>query len=336
MRIQHVLVALALTGGLALAQDKVTLSNGDVLTGKVTTMTDGKLTIASPVLGDVVVEMAKISSIATAEPVQLLTTSGDLLRRRIRSIESGAMLFDGEGQQPLSGVAAINPPADPPPKWTGAFKVGAGLTSGNTERRNIGASFDAELRREDDRVSADAAWDYAEDKQPGSTNWNLTQRRAGGGLKYDRFLSECTYALVTTRVLGDTLADIDLRYTVGVGLGRQILEGDDTSLLAELGVSYFKESYRSGAPKNDYLSARVAYKLRHKFNDQTRLIHGVEAFPSLEDSQDVYLQSTTEVQTNLSDSMIGSLAWIWDYDNTPSPGRDRSDHRVLLSVGWTF
>jgi hypothetical protein len=34
--------------------------------------------------------------------------------------------------------------------------------------------------------------------------------------------------------------------------------------------------------------------------------------------------------------MIASVAWVMDYDNTPSPGFERVDHRVLLSVGWSF
>ena len=137
-------------------------------------------------------------------------------------------------------------------------------------------------------------------------------------------------------MLGDTLADIELRYTVGAGLGYQILDDATTRLNAEAGLAWFYENYRSATPAVDYLAARVAYKLRHEFSDKTRLIHGVEAYPSLERAEDVYFQATTELQTNLTESMIGSLSWVWDYDNTPAPGRDRSDNRVLLAVGWTF
>ncbi len=336
MHIRNALAAVLIASCAAVAQDKVTLSNGDVLTGAIKTMADGKLVLATPVLGDVTVEMAKITSITSAEPVQVETSSGDLLRRRLAGIENGALKFDGQGSELLTNISRFNPPKENEPKWTGAFKVGAGLTSGNSERRNVGASFDAELRRSDDRITADAAWDYAQDKPQGQTTWNLTQRRVGAGLKYDRFLSKKLYYLITTRVLGDTLADLDLRYTAGLGLGYQFLEDATTSLSGEAGLSYFNENYRSNTPSVDYVAARVAYKLRHAFNDKTRMIHGVEAFPSLESPDDVYLQATTEVQTNLSESMIGSLAWIWDYDNTPAPGRDRSDHRVLLTVGWTF
>jgi putative salt-induced outer membrane protein YdiY len=335
MRIAFVVAALALATTAA-AQDKVTLANGDVLTGTIKTLADGKLVITSPVLGDVVVEFAKVKDITTQDQVRVLTSSGDLLRRRIAGIENGQLKFADQGQELLANIAQLNPPEAPEPKWTGALKVGAGFFSGNTDRRNIGAAFDAELRRSDDRISADGSWDYAQDKPQGSTNWNLTQRRVGGGLKYDRFLTKSLYYLLSTRVLGDTLADIELRYTVGAGLGYQILDDATTKLSAEAGLSWFYENYRSGAPTVDYLAARIAYKVRHEFSDKTRLIHGVEAYPSLERAEDVYFQATTELQTNLTDSMIGSLSWVWDYDNTPSPGHDRSDNRVLLSIGWTF
>lgn len=336
MRILCLVACMTLVGAAAIAQDKVTLANGDVLNGSIKTMADGKLTLAQPVLGDLVIDMAKVASITSAEPVQVLTSSGDLIRRKLAGIDGGQLKFEGQGSEAMANIAKFNPPAETPAKWTGGVKIGAGLTSGNSDRRNVGASFDATLRRADDRISADAAWDYAQDKPQGQTNWNLTQRRVGAGLKYDRFLSKELYYLVTTRALGDTLADLQLRYTVGAGLGCQILDNSTTSLTGEAGLSYFNESYRSATPGVDYLAARVAYKLNHAFNDKTRMVHGVEAFPSLESPDDVYLQATTEVQTNLSESMIGSLAWIWDYDNTPAPGRDRSDHRVLLSVGWTF
>lgn len=326
-------VALAAT---AAAQDKVTLDNGDVLTGKVKTMADGKLTVNSAALGDVVVPMANVKNLQTGEEVQLRTATGDLIRRRIAGIDSGTMRFEGQGTELVSNLEAINPPEKKDAEWTGAFKLGAGMISGNTERRSVSGAFDAELRRTEDRITTDAQWDYAQDQDRTTRDWNLTQRRTGGGLKYDRFVTETTYVLATTRVLGDTLADIDLRWTAGVGYGLQLIDSEATKFAVEAGVSYLTESYRSGAESNDYLAARVAYKLRHTFNERTSLIHGVEAFPSTESSDDVYFQSTTEMRTSLTESMIGSIAWIWDYDNTPAPSRERSDHRVLLTVGWSF
>ncbi|MBM4063785.1 MAG: DUF481 domain-containing protein, partial [Planctomycetes bacterium] len=259
-----------------------------------------------------------------------------LYKRRIAGMEGGRLKLDGTGIDPVAidSLDKINPPPAEEPKWTGQLTIGASWTDGNTQRRMVGSAFDASRRTSTDRISVDAAWDYAEDKATG--DWVLNQRRAGGGLKYDYFLSKRWYALGTARVLGDTLADINLRFTGGVGIGYTVIENDTTTFVTEAGLSYFNENYRSATPSVDYLAARVAYKLSHVISETTKLLHGVEAFPSLEDANDVYLQMKTEVVTKLAGDMIASLSWIMDYDNTPAPGRDRADHRVMLSVGWSF
>jgi putative salt-induced outer membrane protein YdiY len=332
---------LLLLTGLAHAQDKVTLSNGDVLTGVVKNMADGKLTVTSPVIGDVVVPLANVTNITTAAPVRLLTGQGEMLNRKILGIESGQLRLDnGADGAPnvtslaLTDLGQINPPENPPAHWTGSVKLHAGTVSGNTQRRSIGSSFEAIRRTEIDRITVDGLWDYAQDQESGV--WTLTERRAGAGLKYDYFISKKWYALANTRALGDTLADLRLRYSAGAGIGYQVIDTDKTSLLTEVGLSYFNESYLSGTPSTDYLAARLAYKLNYQLSKTQRLLHSVEAFPSTERATDVNFTMNTELQTNLTDSMIASLAWVWDYDNTPAIGRKRSDHRVLLSIGWTF
>lgn len=336
-------LAILTTG--AMAQDRITLANGDVLTGSITTMADGKVTISSPLLGDVVVPMSNISDMVTAEQVRLQTASGDLLKRRIVGMEAGNLRLEGDTTAlSLDNLGQINPPEKPKPKWEGSVKLNGLWTEGNTDRRAIGASLEATRRAEIDRISVDAAWDYSEDKDNSTTatrgTWTLNQRRTGGGLKYDYFLSKRWYALATARVLGDTLANIDLRFTAGAGLGYTWIEDSTTTFLTELGLSYFNENFRVVTPPApssvDYLAARAAYKLSHAFTEKTKLVHGVEAYPSLENGKDTYLQAKTEIVTSLTDSMIASIAHVLDYDNTPAAGFDRMDNRVLLSVGWSF
>lgn len=340
---RHALSAfvLAALAASALAQDKITLNNGDVLTGTIKTMADGKVTIASPALGDVVVPFANIGSLETKEMVELRTKSDKPLRGRILGIEGGTLKLEGPTSLPVDDLGMINPPKEVDPTWDGSLRINGLWTDGNTDRRAVGASFDASMRRKDDRISVDAAWDYSEDKDNDATSagfrtWKLNQRRTGGGMKYDYFLSDRWYALATARVLGDTLADIELRFQGGAGVGYTWIEDSTTTFLTEAGLSYVNESYRSATPSDDYLAARAAYKLIRVLSASTKFVHGVEAFPSTENVRDTYIQGKTEITTSLTDSMIASLAHVIDYDNTPAPGRDRVDNRVLLSVGWSF
>jgi putative salt-induced outer membrane protein YdiY len=337
MRFIVVAAAMAAFVPCVLAQDTITLANGDVLKGAVKSMDSGKLVFSSPSLGDIEVPIANINNITTQGPVDLLTVGGELYKRRISGLESRVLKLDGDVPPiALDSLSRINPPLAEAPKWVGAMKMAALFADGNTERRAVNASFDATRRSEIDRFTFDAAWDYGQDRQPSTGDWNLTQRRVGGGLKYDYFLTKRSYALVTSRVLGDTLADLRLRFTGGAGVGYTVVENDSTSFVTEAGLSYFNENYRSDAPSTDFIAARVAYRLSHALSATTRLIHAVEAYPSLEKADDIYLQARVEVVTSLTESMIASLSWIMDYDNTPAPGRERADHRVLLSVGWSF
>ncbi|MBL8728567.1 MAG: DUF481 domain-containing protein [Planctomycetes bacterium] len=338
MRYITLIAALAALTTCAVGQDRITLANGDVLTGTIKTMADGKVTISSPLLGDVTVPMSNISDMVTAEQVRLQTASGDLLKRRIVGMEAGNLRLEGDTTAlSLDNLGQINPPEKPEPKWTGSVNLSGLWTDGNTDRRAAGLSIDASRRGEIDRLSFDASWDYSQDQDQTTKVWKLNQRRTGGGLKYDYFLSKRWYALVTARVLGDTLADIQLRFTGGAGIGYTWIEDSSTTFLTELGASYFNESYRTpGVMSVDYLAARAAYKLTHKFSEKTKLVHGVEAFPSTENIEDTYLQAKTEIVTSLTDSMIASIAHVLDWDNTPAPGKERTDNRVLLTIGWSF
>ncbi|MBM3961264.1 MAG: DUF481 domain-containing protein [Planctomycetes bacterium] len=337
MRIQASLAAAALFAAGAVAQDKITLTNGDVLTGTIKSMADGKVVIASPALGDVTVPIEKVGDMTTAAQVKLETKTGDLLQRRLLGIEAGNLKMEGATSSlALADLGQINPPEKKEPEWIGALKVNGLYATGNTERKAGGLALDASRRSDADRISFDASWDYGQDKDQNTRQWTLTQRRTGGGLKYDYFLTKRWYALATARVLGDTLAQLDLRFTSGAGLGYTWIEDGKTTFVTEAGLSYLNENYRTADPSVDYVAIRAAYKLTHEFSKTSRIVHGVEAFPSTEYSDEVYLQSKTELVTSLTDSMLASVSHVFDFDNTPATGQERGDHRVLLSIGWSF
>ncbi len=100
MRYLTSLLVLTTFSGGAFAQDaikdRITLNNGDVLTGTIEAMADGKVTMNSAVLGKVVVPLADIKDLSTKEQVTLQTKGGDTLpNRRIVGLEGGNLRLEG-------------------------------------------------------------------------------------------------------------------------------------------------------------------------------------------------------------------------------------------------
>ena len=218
--------------------------------------------------------------------------------------------------------------------WTGSVNVGATWTSGNTEITTLSAAADATYREEDYRHTLKAWWNYAEQENSAGES-ELTQRRVGGSYKYDYFATERLYYNGLFGIEADELANLDLRWYAGAGVGYVFFDEEAMGLDGEAGIVYFSEEFETG-DDNDYVAARVAYAYWNQINEQTRFEQDLEAFPSLEDVEDFYGRLDSRLQVKMSDNMYAQIQHVFDYDNTPAPGAQRDDHRVIVGVGWSF
>jgi putative salt-induced outer membrane protein YdiY len=221
------------------------------------------------------------------------------------------------------------------PQWTGSVSLSAISTTGNTETESFNFDSNAVLRREIDRFTWKAFLNYGTDSGSGASV--LTQRKMGTSLQYDHFVNEAetTYVYGNSGVEYDALADLDMRLTIGAGMGYQFYEEDKFKLSGEAGLTSVTEDFE-GAPSDDYLSLRLAGNLYKQFDDNLILTQGAEVLPSLQESADINASLDTKLNLSLSESMFTSFQWVLDYDNTPSGSKDRVDNRFILSLGWSF
>ncbi len=214
-------------------------------------------------------------------------------------------------------------------QWTGSVSASAILTDGNTKTRSASAAADAQYRREHDRTTLGAFWNYQDDRT------GVLQRRTGAKAKYDYFFSKKTYGLVQTSIENDAQADLERRWIFGLGIGQQFVENAEHKFLAEAGVSWFDEHF-GNSPNNDYVSARAAYAWDWNINKDWVFFHGADIYPSLEDGDDVYAKVDTRIRVTLTEKMFAQGQWVTDWDNTPAAGKKDTDNRYIVSIGWSF
>jgi putative salt-induced outer membrane protein YdiY len=235
--------------------------------------------------------------------------------------------------------AAPAPVAGPvAPEWTGSVTAGVLMTTGNSETRQANVTADAELKREKDRTTLGFLWVYGDNKNDPLTNDStLVDRKTFGRAKYDYFFAEKTYGYGMATAEGDLLQDISLRWTAGAGAGHQYLDTETWKFGVEAGVSYIDTDYRSPTSTDtEDVAARIATNTAYKMNDTWSFLHTLEAYPSLEETDDFYGRSDARASAVLTKNMLLQLQWVVDYDNTPATGRERVDQRYLVSLGWKF
>jgi hypothetical protein len=101
--------------------DEVFLKNGDRLTGKIISLTDGKMVLTSDLIGQVTIDVKNITTFKSDAPVEIHLKDGTVLHQPVTAAEPNQFsITTGKPLQPqtftLAQVVSINPPAKPPRK----------------------------------------------------------------------------------------------------------------------------------------------------------------------------------------------------------------------------
>lgn len=258
-------------------------------------------------------------------------------------INMAEALIESAAAEAPAAIAVQDADTAEDPKWTGSVNFGAILNTGNTESVAVAASVDAVLKREKDRQTVAAYWNFGETQNStggGPTTTTITERKVGASYQYDYFVSEETYYLANAGANSDSLALLDLRWLAGVGIGHQFRDEEDYKLDGELGLVYLEENYKeiAGSPSSDSqgISARLAYNFEKRLTETTVLEQQTGIFPSLKNIEDTYARLDTRIKVKISDNLNAQLQWILQWDNTPASGLRSVDNQFIASLGWGF
>ena len=322
--------------------DEVTLKDGSVILGEIADMTSGTLSIKAAFGADGVVKIKwdQVARIETGHDHKFQFADGSLLKGKILLEDGKTMvLVSGllRGPLDLEKVSAINPTEKKDVDVTGVINFGSSVADGNTQTKT--ASFNTEVvaRTERQRITLKGAWNYAENES------SITARNTKGSIKYDFFLNKRFFLFASALFEEDKFQDLNLRTALSGGPGYQfIMQGDYSEwwlegleLYTEAGLAFFNEDRRVGVDDR-YIAARWAIKLDWPFSDKITLFHNHEGFPGLERIDDLYISTEQGIRLTIWEGFVSTLQVNWRWDNTPSPGFERSDALYLVTLGYQF
>ncbi|HKZ04649.1 MAG TPA: DUF481 domain-containing protein [Methylomirabilota bacterium] len=333
-----VVVVVALLTAVPVRADEVLLLNGDRLTGKIVSATGGKLVLKTEAAGEITIDMSKVKTFSTDEPITVKVGEQTQVSSKVtpgpdRQVQ--AQIAPGTAPQPVSiaDITAINPA---PPAWHGSLALTGLFTSGNSETQQIGFTAALSKRWETERLTFLAGYTYGRQEDPDTGDKTTTTDYGFASAKFDHFFTKKFYGYALAKVEHDGVAELEIRFSPSVGVGYQWFEGPTFNFSTEVGLAYVYEKYEH-QDSEDFLGPRLAYAIDWTPIPVLKLYHTFEYIPAFDDFTGNYLITIVAgAKVRITTAFFADARFEWVHDSTPAPGREKSDTRFLIGVGWDF
>ncbi len=340
--IKH-LLCLAFALGLALAAraDRIELTDGSVVLGKLVSAEAGKFKVETGFAGTIEIAQDKIKAFTTDEAVNVQLAAGSTVLGQVQAAEAGIAVVakDGQLSAATGKVAAVwRTGADSPEtrklkeqaakaerKW--AYEASAAINgrTGGSEKFAGAIGLKATLESAQDKLIFTLLAEKAED------NGVETANRQFAGADYSSFFSANNVWYARTSIEKDTIKALDLRSSTAFGIGRKLIKKDLQDLELRAGMSYIYETYANGT-KFDSPGLDVAFI--HAYTFKTGKMNNVLTYtPTFKDFNNYRLHHETTYELPLTASLWKLKTGISnDYTSIPQPGIDRLDTLYFTSL----
>jgi len=330
------LLLLAPAAALAQKTDVVVMINGDRNTGEFRSYNQGYLTLKTDNQGDLKVKWNKIVSIESEKTFEIELVDGSKIYGKLAPSEPPGKLIvlSGGFERPLGFLDVVRIAPVYKSVWAGLNgSVDFGFTY--TEANNyFQLNFNGEATYRSRGYQLGTELSAFASHQEGVT----ASERASWQVDYGLFLPKLWYLGAVVRVEHNKELGLDLRALGGLGLGRHLIQTNQTLLDVLAGVAGSHETPIDGEGRYS-VEAVIAGKYSYFMYDFPKVAFGVDVtvFPSLTDSGRVRLQADARVRRDIISDFYVSISIFDTFDSRPpTAGAATNDWGPVISVGYKF
>ena len=311
--------------------DEVRLLNGDRLTGKIGKMEERVLTLQTDYGGEVKIDWSKIESLRSDGPLKILVPgeSRDVLRDFVYGTQGlrEVTALGPDSSPPLADITAINLE---PVRLAGTISVGGNNTSGNSSTKAFNGATRLTLYAHRQRLIVEGKYNY------GQANDKVTARNSLASLKHNYFVSKQIFIESFGMLEKDTLQKLQLRSTIGSGLGYQFYETPSTTLSLSVGLAHVSEHF-TNSPNTQTPSGRWSLRWEHAlWPDRVKVFHRHEGFYDVNAGNAVRINADQGVRITVYKNLFFNVEYDLRLNTQPAPGREKIDESLIFGVGYEF
>lgn len=226
-------------------------------------------------------------------------------------------------------LAALAPAAGDNNKtkpWKGSLEGGLNVETGNTEKENIKLASMLEYISDKWENTLKLKADSAKEKDTRISE----EYRAQNQTRYR--LTERDYVFGELEYVNDRFSGYDYRVSELLGYGRDIFKSDRFTLTGEASLGARQSSLSDGTEENSLLG-KLGGKAEWKITDN--LTFSEELTTSIA-SDATITESLTALKSNLTDSLYLKLGVDVEHISDVPPGKENTDTKTSLTVGYEF
>ena len=224
---------------------------------------------------------------------------------------------------------AEEPPAGPPPVWSGKAEASFVSTTGNTDVQTIGAGLEVDYKKD--------LWDGLAKGAfvQGKTNGVTTARSIAAELRAGRHLSERFELFVQDDYFKNEFAGIDQRLSTIGGGAYSVVKTPAQELKLQIGAGYTRER-RSDGPDKSFGTGLAGLLYKWKVSATTDLSEEFAYVESFKDSSDWRITNTFSVSVAINKIFSLKASHNLAYLNEPVPGFGKTDTITSVALVAKF
>jgi putative salt-induced outer membrane protein YdiY len=362
---RHALMACMILLPLAAVADTVTLKNGDRLTGTVTQLAGGKLSIDTKAAGTVTIDWGEVATVKLDKTIIMAIEKKngkkvEIQKKEVSAIErtdSGFAVTAPTGPESIAAVTALRSAAAEQAyeasihpnflhAWTGGVNVSFALARGNSDTTTVGAGVNLVRPTSTDKTSIYYNTLYTHDGILDETTANLSN----AGIRYDHNLNARTFAFGTLDFNTNALQDLDLRVITGGGFGWHAVVKPNQTFDVLGGLVWTHENYSAvsadlttdpitpaiPAVTNSFAALDFGEQYTRKLGASSSFTEQAYIFPDLSDIDQYRFTAVAGLNTKIKSFLSWQTTFSDIYVTNPQSGTKNNDVIFTTGLGFNF
>lgn len=339
-------------GANAARADVVTLKNGDRVTGTLVSVKGGTLELKSDVLGDLMIPLAKVATLAVEKPVAVVVKGQAAMIGQLELTDSGnwSVTANGKSQSIPEAAPELVMPAEayqalmehnaPIWKdWKGAASLGYSVQRGDENTSSFATTVAAVRERPATpiferhwRTNFNLSTLLSHDTQAGAS---ITSNTLTTAIRQDYLFSASNFAFGLAEIDHVGAQGLYLRQTYGGGLGHDLIKTPRATFSVLGGMTFVHEKFFTGE-YDQSASAFIGERFGYQLSKAVRIDHSFNIYPNLSATGQYRFDTTTTLSARLSKRFSLNTGVVDLYLSNPAMGSEQNNIAFTTGLGYTF